>query len=423
MPLSYNNGDPGFDIRAKINGLFGQIKGALADPYELEFDTYHSIRTLVVTDDIELTGPGTDAVSFTIETLTLTGDGIHTLTWPEEWKIQGDTYDPTKVQRLVTMWDGTYVTGVITTLAFAEIPAVLASATLEGASSQFIGLVFDKAVTITTGGWSVSASGGAVSVSSVANSGTMTPRLVLSRTIADSETVTVSYDPGTGATTTVINGAELNTISGQSVTNNVYAISLEVPFTGTSVDTGKGTITNPDSANLTIAQNGNLRAVRTTDNAVAGSTTNYWRSVNTYTRGVVSCVMNKFTGFTNSIAYYQYRVDANNHISILKLNAQSNAYLRITAGGSDVYTFQSAISITNRFRIEYNSSNEIRFKYWTGTSWEDVDATNPVHINNIGAAGNVQFGANSSASDATNDLFYIDELYVTTQPYTTVTPA
>lgn len=155
---------------------------------------------------------------------------------------------------------------------------------------------------------------------------------------------------------------------------------------------------------------------------VARSTTNYWNSVSTFTRGAISAVMNKTTGFTNSITYYQYWVDSTHHISILKLNGQSTAYLRIT-NGTDVYTYQSALSVNNRFRIEYNSSNEIRFKYWTGTAWTDVDVTNPVHTVNIGSAGNVRIGSNSSASDAASDLFTYDELYVTTKPYPTVTPA
>lgn len=423
MPISIlyvENAREGTD---KINQLFGIESGALADPWALTFTIFNRIRTLTVDEDIELTLASTGKVSYTYETLEVIGNGIHNLTFPAEWVMQGDSYDPSKIHKILFSYDGTRVIGVVTVVADAPIPAVLNSAIMNGASTQFLSLLFDRAVNITTAGWTISASGGAVTVSSVASgSGTTTPVFNLSRAIGTSETITISYDPGTGNTVNTSNGTELATISAQSVTNLVYTIDLDVPFTGTTVDATKGAITNPDAANLTFSQNGNLRVVRTTDVAVASSTTNYWRSVSTFTRGTFSCVMNKLTGFLNSLAYYQYRVDATHHISILKLGAQTNAYLRIT-NGTDVYTFQSGISITNRFRIEYNSSNEIRFRYWTGTEWTDVDTTSPVHTVNIGSAGDITMGANSVATDGTGELFYWDELYITSKPYPTSIPA
>jgi hypothetical protein len=88
------------------------------------------------------------------------------------------------------------------------------------AESQ-LDLTFDEATTITTAGWSMSATGGAVTISSVVSgSGTTTPKLGLSRSIANGETVTISYDPATGATTDG-SGNELAAITNQAVTNNV----------------------------------------------------------------------------------------------------------------------------------------------------------------------------------------------------------
>lgn len=130
--------------------------------------------------------------------------------------------------------------------------------------------------------------------------------------------MTVSYDPGTGATVSTSDSIELETVTNHAVTNNVITINLEVLFTGTTVDTVKGTLTNPDSANLTISQNNKLLFTRTTDVAVASSTTNFWRSTNTYGRGTYACLMNRDTGFLNSAAVFQYRVDANNDLAILQ---------------------------------------------------------------------------------------------------------
>lgn len=410
------------DLKANLTDLLGVSSGALSSPYQLTFDTPFRTRTLTVANDLALSLAPSGKVANTIESITVTGDGVHVMTFPASWRVDGDSFNPYKIHKLLLSYDGTYTTGVLTIVADAPVPPLLASATMNGASTQFLSLLFDRAVNITTAGWSISASGGAVTVSTVSSgSGTITPVFTLSRAIDTSETITISYDPITGNTVNTSNGVELATLSGGSVTNSVYTIDLDVPFTGTTVDAAKGAIVNPDAANLTLSQNGNLRAVRTTDVAVAGSTTNYWRSSSTFTRGAFAMVMNKFTGFTNSIAYYQYRVDATHHISILKLGGQTNAYLRIT-NGTDVYTYQSGISITNRFRILFNASHEIRFQYDTGTEWEDIDTTNPVHTVNIGASGDITLGANSSASDGTGELFYWDELYVTSKPYPTSIP-
>jgi hypothetical protein len=75
----------------------------------------------------------------------------------------------------------------------------------------------------------MSATGGAVTIDSVVSgSGTTTPKLGLSRSIANGETVTISYNPATGATTDV-SGNELAEIAGAAVTNNVEAESAFLP--------------------------------------------------------------------------------------------------------------------------------------------------------------------------------------------------
>lgn len=411
-------------VRNKINGGFGVDSGAMESPYELNFSVYHRIRTLAVDEDIELglSSDPDDLISYTFETLVTTGDDSHQLTFPEEWIAGGDAFDNTKLQRIVFMYDGTYVEYIISTLG--DVPdataPTLVSATMNGSSSQTLDLVFDEAVTITTSGWSVSASGGAVTVSSVASGdGTTTPKFTLSRSIGGSETLTVSYNPATGATTDAT-GNELGTVSGQSVTNNAYIISLEVLFTGTSLDTGKGTLTNPDSSNLLISQNGKLLFTRSTDTNVASSITNYWNSVNTYTRGAFSVLMNHDTGFAASTKVFQYRVDANNDITILSTAAAAgNATIRVRSGGSTTYTADTGISLNNRFKIEYDASNNIKFYYWNSSTWTQLGVTQTV---DIGSAGNIRLSTSSNSADAASDVFSFDSLYVTDKNYTTVTP-
>jgi hypothetical protein len=83
MPRSISYTDNLRQGTDKMNEIFGIESGALTDPYALTFTIYHRIRTLLVDDDIELTLGGSP-VSNTFETLTVTGDGTHILTFPEE---------------------------------------------------------------------------------------------------------------------------------------------------------------------------------------------------------------------------------------------------------------------------------------------------------------------------------------------------
>jgi hypothetical protein len=427
MPISYNNGDLGVDIRGKINGGFGIESGAMESPYELVFSIYHRIRTLTVDADIEI-GLSSGLISNTFETLITTGDGSHALTFDVDIVMLGDAFNPDKIQCIDFRYIAGTVIGVITTIADASFPPGFTSATMVGEESgtQTLDLVFDAAVTITTAGWTVSASGGAVTVSSVSSgSGTTAPKLSLSRAIGSSETITVSYDSSTGATVATSGGAELVDLSAEAVTNNVYEILLSVPFTGTTVDTGKGTITNPDSANLTISQNGKLLFTRTTDTAVTSSITNYWGSVSTYNRGVFSVVMNDDTGFLNSFKVFQYRVDANNDIAILSSTSAALCTIRVRSGGVTTYTLDTGISLNQRFRIRFTTANDIIFEYWSGSAWTQLGVTQPAANHATLAAtsaANIRLSTNSSASDVAADVFSFDELYITDKVYNTVTP-
>lgn len=410
----------------KINGILGNDSGVMDSPYELTFNVYHRIRTLEVDEDIEISFDLAAAVSNTFETVITTGDGSHNLTFDPDIIMLGDLFNNDKVQSIDFRYLNNAIVGVITTLADVPFPPSLSSATMTGAESgtQTLDLVFDRSVNITTSGWSVSASGGAVTVSSVASGdGTTTPKFSLSRVIQSDETLTASYNPSTGATTSVSGGGELDTVSAQSVTNNVYEILLEVLFTGTSIDTSKGTVTNPDSANLTISQSGKLIFKRTTDNAVASSLTNYWRSTNTYSYAskVYAALLNRDTGFAaGSIAVMMVRVDANNYVAILQNSGAQTVSTRVTIGGSNSDQ-STSVNVSNRFRIVINASNQVTFQYYTGGVWTNFGHSANTAAN-IGSTVNLQFSTNSSVSDATNDQFSFDDVYITDKIYSTATP-
>lgn len=101
-----------------------------------------------------------------------------------------------------------------------EIPPTLSSAVI-GTNGTTVTLNFSEAVTTGAGGTSgftLSASGGAVTLSHSSTSGTSIV-YTASRTIAASETVTISYtQPGNGVED--ISGNDLATFTGTSVTNN-----------------------------------------------------------------------------------------------------------------------------------------------------------------------------------------------------------
>lgn len=427
MPVSVANGESGLSVRNKINGGFGVDSGAMGSPYELTFDIYHRIRTLTVDSDIEI-GLGSAMVSNTFETVITTGDGSHALTFDPDIELLGDTWNNEKVQTIDCRYIAGTVIAVITTISDVVFPPELSSATMNGAEggTQTLDLVFDAAVTITTAGWTVSATGGAVTVSSVSSgSGTTSPKFSLSRSIGSDETITVSYDPGTGATVSVSDSVELATITAAAVTNSAYEILFNVPFTGTTIDTGAGTVTNPDSANLTISQSGTLRFTRTTDTAVASSNSNYWRSVNTYGRGAYSVLMNKDTGFTNSVAIFIYRVDANNDIAIVHRLTANSLDIRIRSNNATTYTLATGISSNSRVKIVFATNGDISFYYWSGSAWTQMGTTRPASEHatlHAAGNGNIQLGANSATADAPADRFSFDDVYVTDKDYTTVTP-
>ena len=92
-------------------------------------------------------------------------------------------------------------------------------------SATTLVLGFDEPVTFTDQtGMSVSASGGAVTITGISGGGTNTVTLTLSRSMASTESLSFSYDSGTGDVEDLAGNA-LATISNRLVTNRVSAVA------------------------------------------------------------------------------------------------------------------------------------------------------------------------------------------------------
>ena len=271
-------------------------------------------------------------------------------------------------------------------------------------------LSFSGAVTLSELG-TLAMSGGAVTCDSVVSgNGTNTIYIQLSREIVPEEAGTYT-------------NSEIDA-SGVSVTNNVH-IWLSVDFTGTTVDTTKGTISNPSADDLELEQNNALIWTRVTDEQITGvNEQDRWESVLSFGANIVAaCLMTKITGYTNSVPRFMVWADSDNFISIHSTATNpGNFNVVIRQGGSNKYTFVSEIPHSRRVRIKYNSSFEIQTEYWDGDEWVAFDIANPVQTFNIGSSVKIYIVSNSIALDGVNDQYSFDEVRVTNADYNTEYP-
>lgn len=223
--------------------------GGTLSNYELTFGPqYRKKYSLTVSADIALilaeSGNTADSYIF-IETVP---DGIHTLSFPTNWKYKNDVrFEPTKTQRLELYYTGTTVyieifndeVIVISELILATIPG----------GTDDVTLAFSDAVNITTAGWTVTASGGAVTVSSVVSgNGSVTVVFDLSRNITAGEDMTISYNPSTGNTTSLTG-------------NEIAAITNLIVDTGEGAEPENVVTVGPSGRDYTTIQEGSNAAV------------------------------------------------------------------------------------------------------------------------------------------------------------------
>lgn len=231
--------------------------GVLPSPI-LTFDQIWKSFTTDVTTDVALSVAGSGNIAHSKITIIATGDGSHVVTFPSDWIVDdGDVYDPTTVNEIEIDYRGSHTTvNILQTTAITL--STLTSAVVVGGTDD-ITLTFSAAVTITTAGWSVTASGGAATVSSVVSgSGTAIVVFDLSRNITAGETMSISYNPSTGNTVS-LTGNELAVISNFTVDTGDGAIPTNAIFVDDDAvdDVAAGTIGDP----FKTGQAGNNAAV------------------------------------------------------------------------------------------------------------------------------------------------------------------
>ena len=431
-----NNNESGLSVRTKLNDNFTELYGidsGVLSGIELQFNTKERKYTKTITSDQTLSLAVSGNIADSYITLIATGDGTHTLSFPAGWIIQGDTYNPNKVHEIIFKYTGTYVIVVITVLAniVDTTPPTLISSTVMNTTPSTLDLIFSEAVTITTSGWTLSASGGAVTVSSVASgSGTTTPKFTLSRSITGGETVTISYDSSTGSTVDASSN-ELVTFSNQSVTNNVGSLSvlLQDDFSDGTIDTTKWDVTDPADG-VTISETGSrLRFTANPASAVASTNTNYISSDLTFATSIKRVL--RVTTYSNAQSINQSGLfklynssdtfATARQVQLVKSNAATpKAILRIYNGSSFVYDITTAINWDQQaFMIVLETNNDVKFYNWNGSAWVQLGTTQNF---NIGGSVKIAMAANSSASDTGTPLVEFDTLYMTNDTYSTVTP-
>lgn len=221
-------------------------EGVLSDPALVFGTDYRKNYTLSVTSDIALSLSGSAQREDSYIFIKTIPDGQHSVTFPTEWSRENDNvFDPTKTQRIELYYDGITVYVKVLNSTAIIIPVLVTAIMDEGTDD--LTLTFDNLVTITTAGWTVTASGGAATVSSVV-SGSGTPVIVfdLSRNITSGETMSISYNPSTGNTLSST-GNEISTISNFIVDTGEGALPSNAIFVDDDAadDVAAGTVGDP----------------------------------------------------------------------------------------------------------------------------------------------------------------------------------
>lgn len=396
---------------------------------ELKFDRKIKKHTKTIDENVTLSLAGTGNIADCYIILTTTGDETHILSFPGTWIMLGDGYDSNKIQEITFRYTGTYVIGCIVTLnATNDLTApTLSSALIPAINPNNINLTFNEPVNISTAGWSVSASGGAVTISSVlSGNGTDTPVFLLSRLIGTGETVTISYDPGTGNTTDS-SGNELATISGAAVTNNAI-ILLYDEFSDGTIDPAKWAVTDPADG-VTISEVGSrLRFSLNVASPVASTNTNHVDSVSSFGTTPLILRASAFHSATglNSTALFKLYNSGDSYATARQTSigksagATPKATLNIYNGSTFIYQVTTSINFHNTaFKITYSATHDIKFYYWDGSAWVQMGTTQNF---DLGGSLKVSFGANCSGSDTGTPTLEFDTLYLTNTDYSTVVP-
>jgi hypothetical protein len=221
----------------------------------------------------------------------------------------------------------------------AAIPTVPTVLSMETIDTTHIRVTFDQPTTPTTSGWSFKKNGSALTLTSVAGSGSVWDFLV--GTMAEGDTLTGSYDSSTGNTVADYGGLELASFTDSSVTNNIVAFTT-LTYGTNNVAGGSTTITSPSF------------------NCQAGSTVLVWWKSRVYA-GVSSIA--DTAGNTYVLDKTVTMVDGDGIMRLYRCtNATANATNVITITGSAASTDQtifvrqvSGLSLTPLDATDYSA--------------------------------------------------------------------
>ena len=272
----------------------------------------------------------------------------------------------------------------------------LTSITIEDAAPTNVVMVFDEAVTGTNLGFTLSGTT-STTFASISGSGT-TWTGVLATAAVNGETITLSYDSGTGDFADSSSNV-LASITNQAVTNNVAASGdITDDFTGTSVNAAIWQAKGSD-AGVVADQNDQLQCSSTGTDTNPTNYTIGWETVKTFSSLTIEFTAN-FTLIPTGL-----------HPSgFLLMNATSQYGGFITAGTGDlsVRTFENIGSggvtsgtynyTAQRLQMIYNGTS-IVVNAWDGAAWALVDTLTVT-------LGDVKFAmvGNASATLATQSI-------------------
>jgi hypothetical protein len=229
MAKSANLSDVASKDAANDNLIKGQSIRTFTLADELTFDDFRGKKSTIQdgsTRSFTLASSG-NLDGATIEARITTPSSDPTFSSDFNQLVGGDAYDNTKLLSILMRYDEERgkVDYFYKNLPAVDLtPPTLSTASIETSTDDVLDFVFDESVTITIAGWSIDTDGAALSISSVlSGSGTSTPKFQLSRSVLETETLTVSYDSTTGNTLDLA-GNELGDITDDAVSNNVTAV-------------------------------------------------------------------------------------------------------------------------------------------------------------------------------------------------------
>lgn len=207
---------------------------------------------------------------------------------------------------------------------------------------------------------------------------------------------------------------------------------LQDDFTGSTIDTSKWLVTNPDPADIEISQNGTLKLGGLNNLADVTAFSNKVDSVSTFDASGILVLkfdipVNNATG--DGTQFFAIGLSVNGEfdegffITRASLGG-ANAAMRIREGSADTLSETSSGQLLqNSFKIIKAANGDVSYYYWNG-SWVQVGVTTSTGITS-GNLKAVVTHVNSTTTAPVDELCdrEIDNLYVTDADFATLNPA